>query len=148
MALKPLEFAERIYRFVGLEFNAKVKQWIGQNTRKASSTELADPFSTNRNSMVTVESWKSRLNFQEILRIQKDCAAVMEMYGYKPVRDKMELSVSTNAPPSSGPGITIAPHKLKDKDTATGKMPIPTRLSAGRPILNLKIPNIFSQKLH
>lgn len=82
--------AQKIYDFVGLPFLTEIKQWIEINT-KGSSSKRKTTYSTNRDSVATMQAWREKLSFEQVSSVQSGCAEVMEQFGYRTVANQLDL---------------------------------------------------------
>uniref|UniRef100_A0A3P9INB0 Sulfotransferase n=2 Tax=Oryzias latipes TaxID=8090 RepID=A0A3P9INB0_ORYLA len=93
LALNPETKSTEIYRFVGLEMGQRVRTWISKNTNSNASAQ-ADwnyRYSTARDSRATAESWRLRLGFDVVRKIQSLCSHTLALLGYKQVQSAAEL---------------------------------------------------------
>ncbi|RMX52016.1 hypothetical protein pdam_00003764 [Pocillopora damicornis] len=79
------EFSRKIFQFTGIDYAAEVKEWlrnINFDEKRDSNDELS--YSTsNRNTSVTINSWRKELSLLETLIIDNQCADFMVKFGYK-----------------------------------------------------------------
>ena len=81
-AESPVKVAEDLYRFVGLPFPAKVRDWLVENTQTEHSN--MGVFDTHKNSRTTAKHWMADLSELEIHQVENECMDVMERLGYEP----------------------------------------------------------------
>lgn len=111
LATKPIKSAAEIFKFVGLKFENRVKAWVKRNTKAKNVTdqdkldgiranryskirkydELADPYSTRRDSGKAMQAWRNELPFDTIREIQTNCVAAMRSLGYVDFSNAQEL---------------------------------------------------------
>ena len=79
------EFSRKIFQFTGIDYAAEVKEWlrnINFDEKRDSNDELS--YSTsNRNTSVTINSWRKELSLLETLIIDNQCADFMVKFSYK-----------------------------------------------------------------
>lgn len=80
-AVDPLKISRGIYKFVGLPFPKNVEYWMERNTHAVYRNN--DVFSTLRNSLEAATHWIVDLSELEIKQIEKECADVIKLLGYK-----------------------------------------------------------------
>lgn len=137
LALSPMEIAEEIYDFVGLEMTATIRQWITINTlghtsqssdptaqrlwsirrnrrRKIPTARfeniiLSNAYTTIRHSNSTWRAWTNLLDSKTIEEIQDDCKEVMELLGYRIVKNgQLAKDVPVlNPPPFSNKDLLV-----------------------------------------
>ena len=74
-----LGFAYKIFQFSGMDFAAEVKEWLRRNR---TIDELS--YSTsNRNTTVTIHSWRKELSLLETSLIDNQCANFILNFSYK-----------------------------------------------------------------
>ncbi|CAK8680172.1 unnamed protein product [Clavelina lepadiformis] len=95
-ALKPLEWTEKIYNFVGLQLDENIISWLKSATSQNNSSNLSktSQFGTKRNSADTVSHWRKVLSWENVLLVQKHCTA-MNRSGYFEFHDKSLLKNMT-----------------------------------------------------
>lgn len=82
LALDPLKQAELLFAKLGLPFSKTTSEFLRMHTVNGTTKDLANPFSTKRNSNITVFIWKKRLNATDIETIESHCHPVMGELGY------------------------------------------------------------------
>ena len=85
---KPLAVYNEISRFAGVDQSKVVIGWLENNTKSSNF----DYYSTTRNSSAVPHMWRRRLTMPLVDEIQKNCAQVMRILGYKFVKSDKELS--------------------------------------------------------
>ncbi|CAH3043918.1 unnamed protein product, partial [Pocillopora meandrina] len=79
------EFSRKIFQFTGIDYAAEVKEWLRYlnfDEKRHGNDELS--YSTsNRNTSVTINSWRKELSLLETLIIDNQCADFMVKFGYK-----------------------------------------------------------------
>ncbi|CAK8680220.1 unnamed protein product [Clavelina lepadiformis] len=91
-ALKPLEWTEKIYNFVGFQLDENIISWLKSATSQNNSSNLSktSQFFTKRNSADTVSHWRKELSWENLLLVQKHCTA-MKSPGYFEFHDRKSL---------------------------------------------------------
>ena len=90
--MEPINIAKKIYKFVGLETNSIVEKWIEKNTQSSvGGGKRVNPYSTKRNSSLTMQAWRQHLTFEQVNTIQNICSKTLEYFGYKPLSNQKEL---------------------------------------------------------
>lgn len=82
IALDPIKQAELLFRKLGLKFSNTTSAFLRLHTINGTSKDLANPFSTTRNSAVNAFIWKKRLNATDTEAIENHCRAVLVELGY------------------------------------------------------------------
>ncbi|CAK8684756.1 unnamed protein product [Clavelina lepadiformis] len=82
-ALNPLNWTEKVYKFVGLRLDKEVDSWLKSATSDKNSNQLSksNPFGTKRNSIDTISHWRKELSWENVLLVQMQCTA-MKRLGY------------------------------------------------------------------
>ncbi|XP_072013623.1 carbohydrate sulfotransferase 1-like [Amphiura filiformis] len=88
LAMEPLLYAEKIYKFLNLQLPNSVRDWITENTK--SDRDLRWWWHT-RNSRRVATRWRNELKLSTVLEIQSQCKLVMERLGYKTVETEEML---------------------------------------------------------
>ncbi|KAI8505146.1 Carbohydrate sulfotransferase 1 [Branchiostoma belcheri] len=94
VAANPSAMAEKIYNFLGIPLPDEVMQWIDKNTK--GSHHIVNKYQTNRNSRASLDTWRHKLVFSSVSRIQDRCRPIMAKLGYRPVNSTRELTNMTN----------------------------------------------------
>ncbi|XP_060734640.1 carbohydrate sulfotransferase 1-like isoform X2 [Tachysurus vachellii] len=95
LALNPEAKAKEIYRFLDLDINNKVLEWISQNTNDTS--KIKSVYSTKRDSKNASERWRLNLGFDIVKTVQKLCNNTLNLLGYKIVQSQVELRNISNS---------------------------------------------------
>lgn len=80
VATFPMQKAAEMYRFTGIPFTPKVKDWILQNTQ--ASNQSGGVYSTQKDSSQQVEKWRFSLPFKLVQMVQRVCGPAMNLFGY------------------------------------------------------------------
>ncbi|KAG7521746.1 carbohydrate sulfotransferase 1-like [Solea senegalensis] len=91
MARFPLKKTKELYRFLGLDLDQSVKDWINNNTHDSSGVSSRRKFTTIRDSAANAENWKTKLSFDMVVYIQSACKPLLQRLGYKAVFHSREL---------------------------------------------------------
>lgn len=83
IALEPFKQTKLLFIKLGLQFSDLTTVFLRQHTQNGTTQEVADPFSTKRNSTENAFLWKKRLNTTEIQNIEMQCRGVLRELGYK-----------------------------------------------------------------
>lgn len=89
LALNPEDKAKEIYKFLDLNIDNKVLEWISQNTNDTTFTRFK--YSTKRDSKTTLASWRLHMDFNIIKTVQNLCINTLNLLGYKLVQSEVEL---------------------------------------------------------
>lgn len=89
IARYPMQKAEEMYRFTGIPFSSKAKEWILSNTQ--TTQEASGVYSTQKNSSEQVEKWRFSIPFKLVQVVQKVCGPTMKLFGYRFVEDEKTL---------------------------------------------------------
>ncbi|XP_072292913.1 carbohydrate sulfotransferase 3a [Eucyclogobius newberryi] len=89
IARNPMEKAQEMYRFTGIPFSDKARDWIVRNTQTTSGP--SGVYSTQKNSSEQVEKWRFSIPFTLVQVVQKVCGPTMRLFGYKLVHDEKTL---------------------------------------------------------
>ncbi|CAB3984268.1 carbohydrate sulfotransferase 1 [Paramuricea clavata] len=84
---QPLTVYKQISEFAGVAQSKAVIGWLENNTK---SSDL-NYYSTTRNSSAVPHMWRRRLTMELVSEIQRNCAQVMRILGYKLVNSEKEL---------------------------------------------------------
>ena len=84
---QPLTIYKQISKFAGVAQAASVIGWLESNTK---SSDL-NYYSTTRNSSAVPHMWRRSLTLRLVNEIQKNCAQVMGILGYKMVHSEWQL---------------------------------------------------------
>ncbi|XP_033759406.1 carbohydrate sulfotransferase 1-like [Pecten maximus] len=95
---KPLETSLRIFQFLGLHPNKNFNTWMNEHI--AGVQKVANPpdthnhaYSTYRaNSSATANAWRSRLIFENVVKIDKECSQLYDYTGYVSVKSSTQLT--------------------------------------------------------
>lgn len=79
VALDPEKMATKILDEFGIEFREEIKAYLKSHT---SANNLNKK--TIRQSETRVLAWASEMEFENVLKVQHDCAEVMPRFGYLP----------------------------------------------------------------
>ncbi|XP_037128346.1 carbohydrate sulfotransferase 3a [Syngnathus acus] len=89
IARNPIQKAEEMYRFTGIPFSPKAREWVLKNTQ--TTRDANDFFSTQRNSSEQAEKWRYGIPFTLAQAVQRLCGPTMKLFGYKFVDDAKTL---------------------------------------------------------
>uniref|UniRef100_A0A8C6UZQ7 Sulfotransferase n=1 Tax=Neogobius melanostomus TaxID=47308 RepID=A0A8C6UZQ7_9GOBI len=89
IARYPMEKAQEMYRFTGIPFSDKARDWIVRNTQTTQGA--SGIYSTQKNSSEQAEKWRFNIPFTLAQAVQRVCGPTMELFGYKFVHDKNTL---------------------------------------------------------
>ena len=94
-ATNPIAAARKIYSFLGLGryIPNRIQKWILNNTLQPEPGKF-NPYSTQRDSKITAEHWRSKLTYETIKIIENTgrCRELMNAVGYLPVYDRGDLN--------------------------------------------------------
>lgn len=85
LANSTLTFAGKIFKFTGIDFAPEVKKWLQRNSLLDKNEDSANELSystTNKNTTVTINSWRKKLSLLETTVIDKHCADFIRNFGY------------------------------------------------------------------
>ncbi|XP_078352199.1 carbohydrate sulfotransferase 3-like [Oculina patagonica] len=85
LANSTLTFAGRIFKFAGIDFAPEVKDWLRRNSLFNKNEESVNELSystSNRNTTVTINSWRKNLLLLETTVIDEQCADFIRNFGY------------------------------------------------------------------
>ncbi|KAJ0067161.1 hypothetical protein NL108_012823 [Boleophthalmus pectinirostris] len=85
----PMEKAQEMYRFTGIPFTDKARDWIVRNTQTTQGT--SGIYSTQKNSSEQAEKWRFNIPFTLAQAVQRVCGPTMTLFGYKFVHDEKTL---------------------------------------------------------
>ncbi len=101
LAISPEKEARRLYEFAGIKMTSRVLQWIHNSTsghNVTNSSNLAHEkrplklsYSTTRNSMDILRTWRRELPWKIVKQIQSLCRESMQLLGYKTYQNKQDL---------------------------------------------------------
>lgn len=91
LALKPYQTIERIFKFYNRPFTKEIQSFLDRHT-KINVNELENLENTFRNSTITPFQWMKKLRLNYIRVIEKDCKDAMNLWGYKMLPNKFNLS--------------------------------------------------------
>ncbi|XP_043993379.1 carbohydrate sulfotransferase 3a [Gambusia affinis] len=90
IARYPMQKAEEMYKFTGIPFSSRAREWILRNTQ---TTEGASGiYSTQKNSSEQADKWRTSIPFTLVQVVQKVCGPTMKLFGYRFVDDEKTLS--------------------------------------------------------
>ncbi|XP_033835735.1 carbohydrate sulfotransferase 3a [Periophthalmus magnuspinnatus] len=89
IARYPMEKAQEMYRFTGIPFSNKAREWIVRNTQTTQGT--SGIYSTQKNSSEQAEKWRFNIPFTLAQVVQRVCGPTMRLFGYKFVHDEKTL---------------------------------------------------------
>ena len=81
-----LGFAYKIFQFSGMDFAAEVKEWLRRNSFFDKKKQTIDELSystSNRNTTLTINSWRKELSLLETSLIDNQCANFIRNFNYK-----------------------------------------------------------------
>ena len=86
LASSPLKIAKNIFEFTGIDFAPEVKDWLQKNSLLADNNDKRvnelSYSTTNKNTTVTINSWRKALSLLETDIIDKQCAEFIRNFGY------------------------------------------------------------------
>ncbi|XP_004448878.1 carbohydrate sulfotransferase 4 [Dasypus novemcinctus] len=86
---RPLTQTSQMYDFVGLKFLPRLQTWVQNITQGKGLGNHA--FRTNaRNALNVSQAWRWSLPYTKVARLQKICAALMNLLGYRQVLSEQE----------------------------------------------------------
>ncbi|XP_042559868.1 carbohydrate sulfotransferase 1-like [Clupea harengus] len=91
LAKDPHQKIQEIFKFLGMDLNKSVVDWIEENTQGRGSWSPMDVLSTKRNSATNYESWRLKLSFDMVQYLQTLCQVTLHELGYKCVNSSEEL---------------------------------------------------------
>lgn len=83
MVRRPVETAEKLYKFAGLEESVEVRRWIISQQRKPQKKDLNDLHSTIRNASNVLSKWRSEMDNKMTKTIDKVCGWLIKRLGYE-----------------------------------------------------------------
>jgi hypothetical protein len=86
------ETVQEIVKFYGMAFDDKIAGFL----KIHSSGDAGGAYSTIRNSSAVPFMWTKKLPFDEVKKIQENCKAAMELWGYKEAKNSAELEEDFN----------------------------------------------------
>ena len=90
LAEDAISFTRKLYAFLGLQCNKKVEDYVTSITR--SSFETSCVVCTRRkNSTATASEWRTIINYESVVVIDKMCKNVYKRLGYLPIPRKVLL---------------------------------------------------------
>ena len=93
LAEHPHDVAQKIYSFLGLgALPETVRVWLDENTNSNRSNKYA--YATTRMSMNTAGAWRRKINYSDVVKIQRYCKRLLPMLGYIPILYKRALNNS------------------------------------------------------
>ncbi|XP_028983424.1 carbohydrate sulfotransferase 3a [Betta splendens] len=90
IARYPMQKAEQMYRFAGIPFSPRAREWILRNTQTTQGA--SGIYSTQKNSSEQAEKWRFRIPFTLARVVQKVCGPTMKLFGYRFVDDEKTLT--------------------------------------------------------
>uniref|UniRef100_A0A3B3Y3P5 Sulfotransferase n=1 Tax=Poecilia mexicana TaxID=48701 RepID=A0A3B3Y3P5_9TELE len=90
IARYPMQKAEEMYKFAGIPFSSRAREWILRNTQ--TTEEASGIYSTQKNSSEQAEKWRTSIPFTLVQVVQKVCGPAMKLFGYRFVDDEKTLS--------------------------------------------------------
>ncbi|XP_039259684.2 carbohydrate sulfotransferase 1-like [Styela clava] len=96
---RPFDALELVYKFVGINFDANVAEWISDHTSIAATNNTKHTeknisgkfFGTSRDSKKVLNSWRLKEQFVDVEAIQKPCINAIKSLGYIPVVNETHL---------------------------------------------------------
>ena len=127
LSIDPFGTIDNVLKFLGLPPHKLIETYIEKHTQATRSSLLltttnkistsagdekamqdkATPYNTSRNSRATVFSWKKRMKYKDILKVQRVCRKPMRMLGYNPMPN-----ISRSRKDDSFPLIVKSPQEL------------------------------------
>lgn len=84
LALRPRVEVRRLYAFLGLPYTARVDMTVTKHTLGVFAAKWNEhPFGTRKNSSKIVFTWRRRVPFSQVDKIQQECGDVLRAYGYR-----------------------------------------------------------------
>ena len=101
LSMEPLKFLYELYAFAGLEVSNSVVEWLRRAT-KPSVTDLKkeerNAVSSVRNSSEILNRWRLNADPCEVHLIERYCRPVMNLMGYLPTDESVELLKNLDIP--------------------------------------------------
>ncbi|XP_046576734.1 carbohydrate sulfotransferase 4-like [Haliotis rubra] len=88
LAEMPLNIAEQMYNFIGLDFTDENRDHIQHVTTRNGG---CGAYCRRRNSTVTMSLWRTRLTYMQVSLIDKICQPLYRVMGYLPVQNQEHL---------------------------------------------------------
>ncbi|XP_069104988.1 carbohydrate sulfotransferase 1-like [Argopecten irradians] len=93
----PLDTSFQIFNFLGLQPKSNFDNWMKEHMTGDQSTakppdNRSGAYSTYRaNSSLTMNGWRTRLDFKDVVKIDKECSYLYEYTGYLAVENPAQL---------------------------------------------------------
>ena len=87
-AYHPIDTAQRLYSFLGLEFTKAQTDQLHEVTHADGFTDV---FGTRRNSRKTAEGWRTSLPYNMVVMLQHKCVSALGHLGYSMIHSESEL---------------------------------------------------------
>ena len=98
----PLGTAKEIYNFAGFDMPAETEQWIVESTKpneEKLKNALKEPYSTVRNATGNADKWRQDAFFERNRVIERECAPLMDLLGFKKIAEPADRSSSRELRP-------------------------------------------------
>ncbi|XP_033759407.1 carbohydrate sulfotransferase 1-like [Pecten maximus] len=100
---KPLETSLRIFKFLGQQPNSNFKSWMSEHI--SGDNNSSNPLDTHNhaystfrtNSSATANAWRSRLKFENVVKIDNECSQLYDYTGYLAVNSSTHLTNLKNS---------------------------------------------------
>ncbi|XP_043937278.1 carbohydrate sulfotransferase 5-like [Protopterus annectens] len=90
VAFDPLGKVKEMYRFTNLNLSPKLESWIHDITH-GSEKDYTEFQITSRDAQSISHSWRNKLSFLNVTKVQQVCKEAMDLFGYKLVSSEKEL---------------------------------------------------------
>nr|XP_045602510.1 carbohydrate sulfotransferase 1-like [Procambarus clarkii] len=115
LALDPLRQVRALYAFVDLPYTVRVAHAVAKHTLGLFVYYYqVDPYSTFKNSTATVFEWRTRLAFEEVERVQEECADILQAYGYHSYHSRLQYD-----DPRTSPLLSLTPEMWSPETTSS-----------------------------
>ena len=89
LAEKPMDAATYIYKYLNMNFDDKIKEWIYNSTHSEENNGF---YGTQRsNSMIASTHWRNETKIAKVKLVQSCCKEVMDLLGYVPFKRQKAL---------------------------------------------------------
>jgi len=91
--LNPLGKTVKIYDFIGIEMTVNIKEWLNTAMSATNKEDLSKtfPMGLKRNVMTVLNTWRTELTFDDVIKMQTHCNWVLRTLGYRIYHSEAEL---------------------------------------------------------
>ena len=96
-ALDPTNQTEQIYKYLNLEMRSEIAEFLhvststDDETKYAKGEEFMQIYSTSRKSTKTLNKWRTDMDFELMMEVQKRCLDMMRTFDYIPFGSEKAL---------------------------------------------------------